>query len=90
MAKDLERHLKGEPVLGRGDSFTYRLGRLVSVNRRVAGAAAMASVLGAIAWGSWSYLQVRRFTHRSMAVIGMRGELKDPSLEWLERGVTEH
>src|SRR6185369_4689355 len=38
---------------------------------------------------SWSYLHVRRFTHGSMAVIGIRGEMKDPSLEWLERGVTE-
>ncbi len=89
MAKDIEQHLKGGPVLARGDSIPYRLGRLLSANRKIAGAAATAFVLGASAWASWSYLHVRRFTHSSMAVIEIRGELKDPALDWLGRGVTE-
>jgi serine/threonine protein kinase len=89
MAKDIERHLTGKPVLARGDSVTYRLERFVHRNRKPVGAAATAFVLGAIAWGAWSYLNVRRFTHSSLAVIAIRSELKDPALEWLERGVAE-
>jgi len=89
LKKDIEAHLLGQPVLARGDSISYRLGRFLSVNRRVAAAAVAAFVLGGIAWGSWSYLHVRRFTHRSLAVIGIRGELSDPSIQWLERGVAE-
>jgi len=89
MAKDIERHLTGEPVLARGDSITYRLGRILRLNRGMAVAAAAAFALGVIAWNAWFYWHTPTFTHRSLAVIGIRSELTDPSLQWLERGVVE-
>ncbi len=76
LAEDLRRHLAGEPVLARGDSFAYRAGRFVRRHRvPVAAAAAAAFSLVAGAGIAWQQARVAR-EQRAVAERRQQDSLK--------------
>jgi len=69
MARDIERHLQGEPVLARPDSLRYRSLRFVQRHRLpvAAGAAVMTALLAGAAVALWQAGQARQQADKARA-----------------------
>ncbi len=78
---DIERHLKGLPVLARPDTLAYRASRFVRRHRLGVGAAAAIAVL-LIGFSVIAAVQSARI--RAQAGLVANGELKDYGLRMLE------
>ncbi|RZL40719.1 MAG: serine/threonine protein kinase [Rubrivivax sp.] len=86
-AADLQRHLRGEPVLARPDSAGYRLAKFVGRHRLAVGmgAALTLSVLAGSALSVWQAQVAREQERRATSEVRRQTEVRNLYIETMSR-----
>ncbi|HEV6967930.1 serine/threonine-protein kinase [Roseateles sp.] len=86
-AQDLQRHLRGEPVLARPDSRAYRLAKFIGRHRLAValGSAATLSLLAGGVLTAWQAHQAREQEQRASAEVLRQRATQDLYIETLSR-----
>ncbi|MEO6276957.1 serine/threonine-protein kinase [Roseateles sp.] len=86
-AQDLQRHLRGEPVLARPDGTAYRVAKFVGRHRLAValGSAATLSLLAGGVVAAWQAHQARQQEQRATAEVRRQRATQDLYIETLSR-----
>ncbi|MFG6487023.1 protein kinase [Roseateles sp. BYS78W] len=86
-AQDLQRHLRGEPVLARPDGRAYKLAKFIGRHRLAValGAAAAVSLLTGGALAAWQAHQAREEQQRASAEVRRQRATQELYIETLSR-----
>lgn len=86
-AQDLQRHLRGEPVLARPDGTAYRLAKFVGRHKLAVamGAGATVSLLSGVAVAGWQAHQAREQEQRASAEVRRQRATQELYIETLSR-----